>query len=855
MIARIRPLLVALVIALPAGTPAMGQDALSPPPESAAALEDLASCERAAEAKDQPTASSAADEAKAGFDAWQAARPEDPEPRVGLAKVLLQCRIPFAPFMEQGAISARASEILGAALELDPTHWEARYLLGLNFYYNPEFMGLTDDAIREFETLIEQQGERTDFPEMAGPYAYLGDLYVRVGRPADARAVWERGAALFPSDERLAERLRGNNAEGDEGAGPAGDAAPGDEAARAIDYEMEPLVVEVDAGYTMDDTRPRATLSKIDVYTAPGGTADILQVFQMLPGVTRATDGSDLYVRGGHPAESPVFIEGSRLLQPGVFESLDGSVFGILDPAVLRRAYFSSGGFSVRWGDALSGVVDLETDGAPTVAGGRLGMNFAGGGATYRTPVGARGGAWASVRATDTSLLLALQDEADEYPSTPRSIEGVAGATFAPRRGVELKAIALFEGDGAAQEIDAIGWRGPFESRGRTALALLSGRFLAPGAGAALRATASWTRRSNGFEFGVLDRERVDERIALRITGDVGADEDRQLRFGIDAAALAAREKGTVPTTERVGPGAPAEPLDGVRDETAHVGGFIEAEIRPLRPLALVAGARVDRLPGEGEATLDPRIGAAWRAGDWTWRLAGGTFQQGRWRVGYELPDGGVPAGVPRRARHVALGLERAGRPSIRVETFVKTYDRYVPEDGSLEIEGGRAAGADALVQWPQTDRWGGWIAYSLLRGRLDLVDGGRVPSEVDVTHSLTAVGTTTIGAWQIGATARYATGRPYTPAVGATRDGGFPEPVYGARMSRRLPDYIRLDARLTRFQRVGGHFTVLYLEALNVLDRANASAVVYDADWENGRFVDSFFAERTLVAGMEVDL
>jgi tetratricopeptide (TPR) repeat protein len=759
--------------------------------------------------------------------------------------------------MEQGALSARASEILRAALELDATHWAARYFLAVNYFHNPEFMGLTDDAIVEFETLLEQQGDQTDFPEMAAPYVYLGDLYLRVDRADEARATWSRGAALFPDDPRLAERLAPVSEPGGDAPPVEGDgaAAPDSGGARVVDYAMEPLVATVDGGYAMDDTRPQATLSKIDVYMAPGGTADILQVFQMLPGVTRVGEGSDLYVRGGDPAEAPVFVEGARLLYAGVFEGLYGSEFGILDPSVLRRAYFSSGGFSARWGDALSGLVDLETDGAPTISQARAGLNFVGGGATWRSPVGSRGGWWTSVRATDTSLLLALYDDTDEYPSAPRSVEGVAGASFAPRPGLELKAMALVAGDGAAREIDAHGWRGPFESRGSTALALLSARAMDADAGLGLRATASWTRRGSDFEFGVLDRERTDERLSVRIETDLGADAARQLRFGLEAAHLASLAEGSVPTTERIGPGSPSEALAASRDATAHMGGYLEGELRPIPALALVAGARLDRLPGEDAGTLDPRLAVAWRAGDWTWRLGGGTFHQGRWRIGYDLPDGGIPAGVPRRARHAALSLEREGRPTIRVETYVKSYGSYVPEEEELEIDAGRARGLDALVRWAQTDRWGGWISYSYLDGELDLRDAGRVSSEFDVTHSLTAVGTYSLGAWQVGGTARYATGRPYTPVIGAEAGDGPPDPVYGAAMSDRLPTYFRLDARLTRFQRVGGRLAVFYLEALNVLDRPNASAVVYDQDWENPRTVGSFFSDRTLVAGVEIDL
>ena len=131
----------------------------------------------------------------------------------------------------------------------------------------------------------------------------------------------------------------------------------------------------------------------------------------------------------------------------------------------------------------------------------------------------------------------------------------------------------------------------------------------------------------------------------------------------------------------------------------------------------------------------------------------------------------------------------------------------------------------------------------------------GRISSEVDVTHSLTAVGMYTLQSWQLGSTARYATGRPYTPAIGSTGGDGFPEPVFGDPLSSRLPDYFRLDARVTRFQRLGGRLAVFYLEVINVLDRENASAVVYDANWENPRTVGAVFDGRTLVAGVELEI
>lgn len=831
----------------------------------------LEACVRAAEAGDAAAAKPEADRAEGLFREALDTLPDSPAPRVGLARTLSQCRIPFAPLMEQGALVGRSNALLEEALEIDPSHWTARFMLAANHYHTPEFLGRTKDSIHHFELLVEQQAGRADEPRFATPYAMLGDLYTRTGRADEARAIWEAGAALFPDHEGLARRL-GKPADGDgaadrpeapaggdRSAGPApgeADASPApDGLADGDTVAMEPMVVSVDSGWAVDDARPSATLRKVDVYTAPGGTADILTVFQMLPGVTRASEGTDLYVRGGSPAETPVFLEGARLIYPGAFESLHGGAFGLLDPSVLGKAYFSSGGFSARWGDALSGVVSLDTDGRPSIPTWRAGWNFAGGGATVRRPLGPDAGVWSTVRATETSLLLALHGQEEKYTGTPRAIEASAGAVWTPRPGIALKVVALAQGDGAARVVEAGGWEGPFESRGRTTIGVLSAEVVPDDATRSVRASLGVSRRSSAFEFGALDRERVDGSVHLRIEAERAPTTGRAVRAGFEARRLDARESGRVPATESLDPGAPTEPLAGVDEGAWHAGGWVEAEIRPLEPLAVVAGARLDRLPGESGATVDPRLAVAWRSGDWTWRAGTGVFHQGRWRVRYDVPDGGSPSGLPRRARHLAGGVERQGEPFVKIETYVKRYDDYVPDGDGPAVDAATATGLDALVRWTGTERWDGWLSYSALRGRAELADGRTVSTDYDVTHSLTAVGNVNEGPWRIGVTARYGTGRPLTPVLGGRPDpdGGFPAPVYGEPNVDRLPDYFRLDARVTRFFRLGSGYLVAYAEMLNLTDRANTSDLVYDADWTNPRPVASFFADRTIVIGFEI--
>ncbi|HEV2147418.1 MAG TPA: hypothetical protein VGR37_08435, partial [Longimicrobiaceae bacterium] len=299
--------------------------------------------------------------------------------------------------------------------------------------------------------------------------------------------------------------------------------------------------------------------------------------------------------------------------------------------------------------------------------------------------------------------------------------------------------------------------------------------------------------------------------------------------------------------------------LDEAARTATHLGAYMEAE-KPLGSrAALVAGLRADRLPGEDAWTVDPRLALAVAAGDWTLRVGGGEFHQGRWRIRYQLPDAGTPSGTPTSARHVVASAERKGEPSVRVEAYGKRYGGYADAGEGSRIVSGGASGVDAIVRWTRQARLNGWLTYSYLDGRVELEDGARISSAVDVTHTVTGVAKLAVGRrWEVGSTLRYGTGRPFTPVVGAEPDperGGAPGPVYGKTHGARLPAYLRLDGRVTRFVNTLGGSGVVYLEMLNLLDRENLAAYTYDAGYRERRGVASFFSQRTLVLGTGITL
>jgi vitamin B12 transporter len=820
-----------------------------PAPSSGSVAADLGECTAAAAAESRERMEAASSRLGATAAAMEASDPVDA--LVIRARVRTQCHVPFSSLLRRGELVAEANALLERALAMDPRHMVARFALGMNHFHAPAFMGRTDSAVRELERVLRDHGDRTE-AVIAWTYLHLGELYERQGRRALSAQTWRRGAERFPSHAGLRAKA------GSPGDG-AGDPSPRPE--RAVDppataLALPPIHVAVST-YSVDDPGAATQMSRLDVYTMPGGTADVFQTFQTLPGVTRVGDSGDLYVRGGDPAETPIYVDGARLFHPGRFETLNGTIFGVFDPSVMRTAYFSSGGFSARYGNAQSGVVALETERRPTHRRWRGGANLVSAGGTVWQPLGERAGVWTTAMLTHAGLLLELHGRSDDYPESPTSRQLMVGVAFEPVYGLELRVGALDVADRTTALISATGYDGPFRSLAGTRLATAEVRASSPDGRALARLTLAASSRDSRFRFGVVERDHEDRQLGARLDGEFER-APITLRTGLEGALLAALTDGTVPAGGGVAPGSPTVRLDWDRQEADHLGGYTEVEWRASRRLALLGGVRADGLPGEAGTRVDPRLAAAYSAGGWTYRVGGGRFSQGRWRTRYALPDAGSPAGVPLRARHLVAGIQRDGAPALRAEAYIKRYDDYVAEHGAAaeapQVIAGRAAGLDVLVRPQAVGPVVGWLTYSYLHGEVELEDGARLPSRYHVTHTLTAVGKLSAREWELGFAGRYGTGRPYTPVLGVSTTAGDapPAPLYGALHSQRLPAYLRLDGRLSRLTPLRGGLLATYVEALNLLDRGNVLAYTYDAAYADPQPVLTFFGNRTFVLGVE---
>jgi tetratricopeptide (TPR) repeat protein len=821
--------------------PAHGQSAPAPAQPAAEQPDDaLRSCVAHAERRELLQALELGTRAEAIFQERLKRQPGDVEAIVGLARAISQCRLPSVDMASQGELSTQAIELLETALAIQPRHWTARFVLASINYRSPAFLGRAPRAAAEFDELLRQQGTATDNPRFARVFELRGMLWSRAGQRDSALAVWRRGAALFPGDSAL----------------------------RVLSEPVAPAptppsatlgAVRVVASASAPAATPSAVaqVSKSQVLMTAGGGADVLQAVQLQPGATRMSEGSDVYTRGGDAAETSLLVNGSRLSSISRFEGLHGGMFGAIEPFVVRAVRYSSGGFSVRHGNALSGVLEIETDGRPRERQLRAGVSLVQASGTARVPFGAKVGGWVNARASHTGALLATHGRRAEFEGAPHSEELVASLVANPSPLSELRATALVERDDARRIVSAGGWSGPFHSSAASGSLLLASRWISSTAPVSVRANLVGSRRGSDWEFGALSRRRDESGLLGRTDIEWSASGALVVRAGAELGSAAREDRGTLPTSPSMAPDAPVRIATDDHSRESQRGMYGEAEITS-GATSMTVGIRGDRLPGERSITVDPRIAISTRRGAWIARASTGVFHQGRWRPAPAIPDAGTPSGTPLTARHLVLGVEREGSTTLlRLEGYGKRYSDYGAHGGGPRIARSHARGLDLLAQRSAGGRVTGWLGYSLLDATSVLTDGRETRSSFDVTHSATASLTAALDpAWSVGTTLRYGTGAPVTPVLGRTSSAsGRIEPVFGTPLSHRLPAYGRLDVRVMRFVPLPVAMLTTFAEIINITDRRNVAAVSYDASYRTRIETPSFFATRTLVMGAELQL
>ncbi|RMD48712.1 MAG: TonB-dependent receptor, partial [Ignavibacteria bacterium] len=124
--------------------------------------------------------------------------------------------------------------------------------------------------------------------------------------------------------------------------------------------------VTVTSGYYEQDKTETVSVTSFsyeELRRSPGGFEDVVRALSIIPGVAKQSAGrNDLIVRGGAPSENLYLLDGFVVPNINHFatQGATGGTNSYVDLDFVNKSTFSTGGFSVKYGDKLSSVLGVE---------------------------------------------------------------------------------------------------------------------------------------------------------------------------------------------------------------------------------------------------------------------------------------------------------------------------------------------------------------------------------------------------------------------------------------------------------------------------------------------------------------
>ncbi|GEM_PF-675328 len=552
---------------------------------------------------------------------------------------------------------------------------------------------------------------------------------------------------------------------------------------------------------------------------------DLFRAVESRPGVAGGDYNTRFSVRGGDPDETLVLLDGMALYEPYHLQDYGGAL-SVIDLLTVSRATLLPGGFSARYGDKLSAVLDVDLKEPAERIEVNAGVDLLN---AHLLVSGAP--LLASFRAGYIGLLMSMMQSEESFVPHYGDVLLKFSPRISPAERMSLN--ILWAGD--VNRIDEPGDQDDVHSRYDNNLNWVHWRRDIEETvtlEAWLFAGAARRRREEGL--ADLDERNLG---TSGIKSVVSADGSGPLR--LEAGAELRWMRGRYRYVEA------ARGLDIDADEKGvSLKAFASATWTVAEALALRAGARLIHLTSTRLWHAAPRAALIWTpAPGWRFHAAGGVYHQPVDPLHVPVEAAVEGTRKPEKALHaVAAARWESDALSLHagVDVYYKEMDdltgfvkdlgrasqRYQPKDA------GWAAGAEIFV-----DKGFGdarlHLAYALSVSK-EILGGREYFGDHDRRHDFRAGLSLRPGAgWTIYAGWRVHSGEPYTRAW---YEGGVKR--YGPRNAARLPPYHSLDVRVARTFAVEGTEIRVYLQILNLYDRKNVHEISFEEKEQNGTTV-----------------
>lgn len=619
--------------------------------------------------------------------------------------------------------------------------------------------------------------------------------------------------------------------------------------------------IEVQANYFQKKSDVNLSSVNLDfeeVRRAPGSNEDISRMLQTVPGVSIAIDQrNDVVIRGGSPSENLFLIDGIEIPNINHYgsQATTGGAIGYLNLKFIRETDVLTGGFNSKYGDRMSGVVDIKLrEGNRDSYINNFDFSFAGFGGVFEGPISKNTTYLFSARRSYLDLLkgaIQLSAVPKYWDFNLKLHHKFDDKNFLSLIGFSALDKINFETDETSSVNDA-----PYSSdnksntyvaglnytklfRGGYMQAILSNSYSDYYTDAYYYPTNTLEYYSDSYENEL--NYRADFNFILNPVFNVsfGAG-GKYARFHNDLFAVSdTTPQGYVIPELNVNNTISASKLFASFNLTAKL--FNERIIANL-------GSRIDYFDYiNNNAVFSPRAALSYRLSDNTSLNASvGMFYQSPQYLWVAVNPANKNLDYIRSDHYIA-GIEHLFTPELKavVEVYEKRYSGYpvsLDNPDFILIDGGMnfgpnitseavsagkgyVRGLDISIQKKLSGNGiYGSVNYSYSKSGFTALTDKEKPAAFDPTHQLTAVaGYQVADDWLVGIKFKYAGGRPYTPFdVNASTSLG--RGVYDMTRfnSERYPAYHRLDLRVDKKFFFSKLSMTTYLELQNVTNSQN---------------------------------
>ena len=581
----------------------------------------------------------------------------------------------------------------------------------------------------------------------------------------------------------------------------------------------------------------------------PAAAEEAVRITNRLPSTASGGISTRNHIRGGEANEVLFLLDGLRLYEPFHLKDFQ-SVATIINSSAIDGLDFYSGAYPARYGDRMSGVMNMSLREPQKPVETELSLSFFNASALSLGTFGGQDqGDWLlAARRGNLDLIAEVVDPEVGSPEYQDYLMHVAWE-FGPRTQLSANFLA---------SIDKLILNDP--DRGEQAIANYDNRVLW------LKWGADWNerwrsetiisvshisnRRTGSLTLpdivsGSLDEQREFDALGIKQDWTYIPSKNWMLSFGVNGELQEATYR--FDSTKTV-----SAPFDVILDnvpfqvrsinaepEGAQYGAYLEARWQLRRNLIVDAGLRWDRqnyTTADDDNQTSPRLGILYQVGERSdIRLGWGQYSQAQEINELQVSDGIDSFFPAQRAEHVVANLKHHFRNEIDVDisyyrkSFRTVRPRFENAFNSLtllpELQFDRyridpisaeAHGAELMVSkgdGGQAVFW--WFGYAWSEVR-DKTLSGKVPRSWDQTHAVKMGLSWRWGRWDLSAAGEIHTGWPKTEMPG------------DALNSARYPAFHTLDVRVSREFAVRRGDLTVFLEISNLYNRANTCCTEY---------------------------